>query len=157
RDDSDIFNLWDFLLRIESCDLPILIRLFLSAQHVERSFSKSVTADFGTDINLTDNGSVRVELQYAMLVPLAEIKIPPVEAQIRSSKFRTREHLRKSSLRRVAINVSIVIRTFADGKTHFTVRRDCCPWNAGRFFLFAQCPILWVNSINSAQIAGTHP
>src|SRR5207249_606835 len=97
---------------------PILIWSFLSAQNVEQAIGKGVTADFYADVDLTDNIAVFVELQDPVLVPLTQIKISPIKAEIRSSKFRTGEHLRKSRVRRVAIDIPIVLRPFADRKTH---------------------------------------
>src|SRR5437667_9867394 len=81
-DNSDIFNLRRLLLWIESRDSPILIRFFLAAQHIDQAIDEDVTANLCADIYLTDNIGLRIEFQYPMLVPLAQVKISSVEAEI---------------------------------------------------------------------------
>ena len=51
RDNSDILNFGRFRPRIETCDAPILVRLLLSAEDVDRAVNEGVTADLLADID----------------------------------------------------------------------------------------------------------
>ena len=54
-----------------------------------------------------------------MLVPLAEIEMAPIIAQVGSGEIRTRDSLRaKSARRNVATQIAIVVGSFADRKTN---------------------------------------
>src|SRR6266404_1590565 len=82
RNTRQVVHLRRFLLRIESRDAPILVRLFSSAQEVDQSIDERMAADLRTDINRAQNVSARIEFENAMLVPLTQVKMIAVEAQI---------------------------------------------------------------------------
>ena len=61
---GNVCNGGGLLFQIQSSDSPIFVRLFLSAQNVERAVGKSVTGDLGPNVNLADNAATIIELQY---------------------------------------------------------------------------------------------
>ena len=82
RDNSDILNFGRFLPRIETRDAPILVRLLLSAEDVDRAVNEGVTADLLADIDNAQNLSARIEFQNAMFVPLTQVEMIAVVAEI---------------------------------------------------------------------------
>jgi hypothetical protein len=82
RDNSDILNFGRFLPRIETRDAPILVRLLLSAEDVDRAVNEGVTADLLADIDNAQNLSARIEFQNAMFVPLTQVEMIAVAAEI---------------------------------------------------------------------------
>src|SRR5947207_11309181 len=82
RDNSDILNFGGFLPRIETRDAPIFVRLLPPAQDIDRSFDEHVSADFRADINHAQNISDRIKFQNAMFVPLTQVEMIAVVAEI---------------------------------------------------------------------------
>src|SRR5216684_1121588 len=117
-----------------------------------------MAADFRANLNDAQNVSGRIEFENAMLVPLTQVKMLAVEAEIGTGKLRARDPIFSESARRiVAAKITIIVPTFADGETKRPVRCHRRPRNAGCFSLFEHCPRLRINCINSTQIARTHP
>ena len=77
-----ILYLWSFLARIQTRDAPILIPLLCPAQDVDQFIDEYMPANFSADINDTQSFSAGVEFEDAMLVPLAQIQIFAVAAEI---------------------------------------------------------------------------
>ena len=119
-----VFYLWRAFARIETRDPPIFIRAFFSAQKVDRSIDESVPADVRTDIDYPKNVSAPVEFENAMLVPLTQVKVFAVEAEIGAGQFRTGDAVAsgKSGAGSEFSNVSVVIWTFPDGEGERAVR-----------------------------------
>src|SRR5437879_13801922 len=84
RNTRQIFHGWLFLSRIETRDTPILVRLFHAAQDVDHFIDKGVAANFRADINDAQRLSARIEFEDAMLIPLTQVKMLAVEAEIRA-------------------------------------------------------------------------
>ena len=82
RDNSDILNFGRFLPRIETRDAPILVRLLLSAEDVDRAVNEGVTADLRANIDNAQDLSARIEFQNAMFVPLTQVEMIAVVAEI---------------------------------------------------------------------------
>src|SRR3984893_5894664 len=74
--------LLSFLPRIKTRDAPILIPLLRPAQDVDRSIDEYMAADFSADINNAQNFAAGLEFEDAMLVPLTQVKIFAVVAEI---------------------------------------------------------------------------
>ena len=77
-----ILYFWRFLPRIQTRYAPILIPLLRPAQDVDQSIDEHMAADFRADLNNAQNLSAGLEFEDAMLVPLAEIEIFAVVAEI---------------------------------------------------------------------------
>src|SRR5437588_10052238 len=82
RNTRQVLHLWRFLLRIESRDAPIFVRLLRPAQDVDQSIDKDMSTDLSADINRAQNVSARIEFENAMLVPLTQVNMITVEAEI---------------------------------------------------------------------------
>src|ERR1700737_4760216 len=82
RNTREIFHLRRFLSRIEARNAPIFSWLFRSAQDIDQSVDEHMTAKLCADINAAQNVSGCIEFQDAMLVPLTQVKMIAVEAQI---------------------------------------------------------------------------
>src|SRR6058998_734929 len=121
RDYSDIFDPWRFLLRIESRDSPVLVWLLLAAKDVDRSIDECVAADLRADVDLANNIALFVVLKNALLIPLAQIQVRAVVTKERPREIRTGEKSREAFVRRIPMDVAIVVKTFADRETHFAI------------------------------------
>jgi hypothetical protein len=82
RNTREVLHLRRYLSWVETRDAPILVRLFSSAQDVDQSIDERMAADLRTDINDAQNVSARIEFENAMLVPLTQVKMIAVEAEI---------------------------------------------------------------------------
>src|SRR6266487_176528 len=82
RNTRQVFHLRRFFARIEPRNAPILVGRFLSAQDVDQSIDEHMAADFGADINDAQNVPARIEFENAMLIPLTQVKMTAVEAEI---------------------------------------------------------------------------
>src|SRR5437763_1269517 len=60
-------------------------------------------------------------LMHVSVVPLTKIKVLAVEAQVRAGEVRAGKEFVEARIRRIAINITIVIQSFADGETHLAV------------------------------------
>jgi hypothetical protein len=82
RNNSDILNLGRFLLRLEPRDTPILVWLLCPPQDVDHSINKYMATDLRADVDLADDAAARVELQDPMFIPLAQVEMLAVVAEI---------------------------------------------------------------------------
>src|SRR4029077_3429971 len=85
------------------------IFVFAAANDVKRSINKRVPANFRAHVNRALNSSRIFDLMHISFVPLTEIKMFAVEAQVRAGEVGAREELHETIIRRIAINVTIVI------------------------------------------------
>src|SRR5204863_8362063 len=94
-----------------------------------------------------------------MIVPLTEIQILSVVAQVRSGKLWAGNSVvfAKPCLGSELPDVTIVLRVDANGKLQCAVACYRRPWNSGRFLFFDHLPFLRINRVNSPQIARSHP
>src|SRR3954465_11574265 len=79
---SQLAHGWLFLAWIEPGQTPVATVLLRAAQDVDESIHKSVPADLSANGNFTENVSLRVQLQDPEVIPLAEVKILAVKAQV---------------------------------------------------------------------------
>ena len=93
----------------------------MATQHVDHAIEKSVTANFRADINLTDYVSQGVELQNPLFLPLTHVEVFAVAAKVGAGEIRTGECFRKTFVRRIPIDVTIIVESFANRETHFAV------------------------------------
>src|ERR1700730_6440010 len=77
-----VFYRWRFLLRVETRDAPILVPLLRPAQDVDQSSDERVARDLSADVDLAQNISAPIELQNAMLVPLTQVEMITVKAEV---------------------------------------------------------------------------
>ena len=82
RNARNIFYLRRRVPRIQSRDAPILIPLLCPAQDKDQSIDEYMAADFSADINDAQNLSAGLEFEDAMLVPLTQMEIFAVVAEI---------------------------------------------------------------------------
>lgn len=61
---------------------PILVWFFDSAQHIDQSINKGMPKDFRAEVDLANDFAVFVVLKNALLVPLAQVEILAVEAEV---------------------------------------------------------------------------
>src|SRR5205823_13668980 len=121
RNRRQILDLRPLLARIKSRDAPYFgfsrhIFVLAAADHIEHSVHKRVPADLCTDVYLAQDLSMRVILQQAPFVPLAQVKVLAIKAEIRAGEIRTRKQLTETVLPHVTINEAIVVQSFADGE-----------------------------------------
>src|SRR4051794_14345951 len=100
---------------IEARDAPALAIGFRSAQDVDHSVDERVAADLCAHVELTQDGTAPVELEDALLVPLAQVQVMAVVAQIRACEVRAGEAFvcRESAANLESAHITIVLRTFA--------------------------------------------
>src|SRR5713101_2639601 len=77
-----VLDVGRFLPRIETRDAPILVRFFYTAQDVNQSIDEHMSANLRANINDAQNVSARIEFENAMIVPLTQVKMIAVEAEI---------------------------------------------------------------------------
>jgi len=82
RDLREVFDLRRCLTWIQTSNTPILIPLLGSAQDIDRSIDKHMSGDLSADIESLQDVSGRIELEDPMLVPLTQIKIAAIVAEI---------------------------------------------------------------------------
>ncbi len=89
RDARDVFDRRILLPRIEARDAPAFVALLGAAQDVDRAIDEGVAADFRADIERVENVAALIEFQNALLVPLAQVKVLAIVAEIRAGEIRT--------------------------------------------------------------------
>ncbi len=82
RNMREVFHLGCFLYRVEPCDTPILVPLLRPAQEVDQSIDEHVAAYLSVDINDAQNVSTRIEFEDAMLVPLTQVEMVTIVAEV---------------------------------------------------------------------------
>src|SRR5438094_577014 len=90
-DMCQVVHLRRSLLRAQPGNPPLfgLVRntfVFAAAQHIEHTLDKSMPADLRADIDLALNVPLVVHLQNPFLIPLTQVKVLAVEAQIGASE-----------------------------------------------------------------------
>src|SRR5262249_59686164 len=113
RHRGEVFDVRIMLERIEPCDAPFfrLIRYIFvlpTAENIKHAIDKRVPTNFRAHIYRALNFSGIFDLMHISFVPLTEIKMLAVEAQIRAGEFRAGEELHEVSIRRIALTVTIV-------------------------------------------------
>ena len=93
-----VFDFGFVLPRIKPRNLPILVGLFHSTQDKDHSIDKGMSADFRSDLDRTNDLALIVILQNALLVPLAQVKMPGVVTEVGTGEVRTGENLLKPIL-----------------------------------------------------------
>src|SRR5688572_10945379 len=118
-----------------------------------------MTADLRVDRDLAQDRSVPIEFQNPVLVPLTEMEMFSVMAQVGAGEIRTRDpfRFRKSLAGKVTPKIAVVLRPLAQGEPKLLARGNRGPWNAWRIPLFLDGPFLLVDLIDPAQIARSHP
>src|SRR6266403_1217612 len=101
RNTRQVVHLRRFLLRIESRDAPIFVRLLRPAQEVDQSIDERMAADLRTDINRAQNVSGHIDIEKAMLSPLTQVKMITVEPDISTAKLRARDPIFSEPARRL--------------------------------------------------------
>src|SRR5437773_1118231 len=94
-----------------------------------------------------------------MVIPLTEIEVAVVVAQIRASEIRTRDSrlIGKTFPRNVTTQIAIVIRSFTESEPHNVIYRNGGPRNARCFHVIEDFPALRVHPVDATQIAGPEP
>ena len=82
RDSREVFDLRRRLPRLKACDAPIFVPLLGPAQDVEPSIDKHMATDFGSHIKNSQDIAVRIEPEDPMLVPLAQVEMTAIVAQV---------------------------------------------------------------------------
>src|SRR5262249_32299588 len=88
---------------------PRHIFVLAAANDEKRSIDKRVPANFRAHVDCALNFSRNFDLMHISFVPLTEVKMLAVEAQVRADEVRAGEELHEAIIRRIAINVTIVI------------------------------------------------
>src|SRR6516164_8781078 len=91
RNLGEVFHVRVILERIEARDAPLLrfaghIFVFAAANDVKDSINKRVPANFRADVDRAPNSSGIFDLMHISRVPLTEIEMLAVEAQVRPSE-----------------------------------------------------------------------
>jgi hypothetical protein len=159
RDSRQLFDLWLCFARIQARNPPIALALLGAAEDIDQAIDENMAAYFRVDRNFAQRVSLRIELEDPMLVPLAQVEMFAIVAQVRAGKIRTRDPIRlgESPAPHVAPEITIVLLTFAEGKPNIISRGNGSPWNAGRFFFSGNRPPIALDSINAPEIARSHP
>src|SRR5438270_921854 len=93
-----------------------------------------------------------------MLVPLTQIKILSIAAQIRAGKLRARDSILSEPTRRiVAPKITIIVGPFTDRESKSLARGYRRPRNSGRIRFVDDRPGLHVDRIDPTKIARAHP
>src|SRR5688500_6744428 len=71
-----------FFPRIQARDAPIALALFGPAQDIDQPIDEDVAANLRMDRDLAEDVSLSVELQNPMLIPLAQVEMFAIIAQI---------------------------------------------------------------------------
>src|SRR5205085_7960943 len=118
-----------------------------------------MSADLGADRNLSQNVSLRIQLQDSVLVPLAEVKVAAIVTEVGTRELRASYPfvLGKAAADNISADVSVIILTFAERKSQCVASGDSSPRNSGRRCFFRDCPRLHIDPINAPQIARSHP
>lgn len=72
------------LARIEPRDLPSLISSLGAAQNIENAIDKGMPTDLRADLDRTQDVAAIVEFENPPLIPLAEVEMLAIEAQVRT-------------------------------------------------------------------------
>src|SRR5437588_4225973 len=75
RNLRQIFHARPLFAWIEASDAPFFVRLFRATQDVDLSIDKSVAANLRADVDGSFDRAFRIELENALLIPLAQVKV----------------------------------------------------------------------------------
>jgi len=131
RDCCQVLCHWPLLPRVESGDRPILSILFRPAQNMNRPLDECVPGDFPIDRDCSKDLTIRIKFENSPLVPLTQVKILSIVAEIGSGKVGTGKQRFEVAAFGVAINVTIVIPAYANREAQFPACRNRRPWNPG--------------------------
>ena len=144
---------------IKPGQVPALAFLLRAAQHVEMIIHEHMAADFRSDRDVTENLSADIQLEDAMLVPLAEVERLTVKAQVGAGKFGQSDAvgLIEAVPRMVTPQVAIILRPFPGGEINGPHCRNGGPRNAGGDGILHDGPCPRVDTAKAASIAGADP
>ena len=132
--------------------------LYLSpAQDIERSVYECVPADFRTGVDRARNVSRIVNSMDLPFIPLAQVKVFAVEAEVRAGKLRTGKQFLEAVSRRVAIDVAVIIDALANREPTAVIRGYSRPHDSGRIEFLDDLPLVAVDPVKGAEITRTQP
>ena len=155
---SEVFYVRPIRAWVEPRDAPFfgLVRhvfVLSTAKDIQRAIDKSVTTDFGANMDIAPDIPFAIVLENALLVPLAHIEMLAVEAEIRSGEVRAGEQFSESAPFVVTINVAIIVQPFANRETPAVICKYTCPDDSRWINLAGYFPRFDVDSGQRPEIA----
>jgi hypothetical protein len=105
--------------QIQTSDTPVFVALLRSAQNVNGAAKKGMSANLGSNVILLQDISASIEFEDTMLMPLAQVDVAAVIAQIGPGKLRTRNSIGfgESAIDRIAPKIPVIRRPFPEVET----------------------------------------